>query len=438
MQAESAFLADARRVMESLDRTRRSAEAERQPFLLWGLSLVLALALVGYPIAATVADLLGVDNAVANFPYRGLTVAVALGVAILSISKGHYKLPLLVMLFMTAYLLRLVVDNGEPAFVNAQRDTIFYIGSVLIPALAMGAAHFYYDERDASFQLMAIGSVACVLILASLILTGEVSLGTILNQRSSLETLNAITIAYTGVLTAAGAYSARAYIPKQMRLFVVWPVIALGGLTFLLGGSRGPLVGVALFFGLQALIRGRGALAAAIFLVCLTSIGAVMFADIALFQRFSNISNDPGVIERLIVQRMSLEQGLAHPFLGSAYVELTSLAYPHNLLIESLMALGIPGAFLMLVLQCLLFRDILTMMRVGHILAPMIATTALVNSWISASIFGSREFFISIIICGLIAGQIRIANQFNRRRDASGRHSRVAPGRSSPPPFGLR
>ncbi len=71
----------------------------------------------------------------------------------------------------------------------------------------------------------------------------------------------------------------------------------------------------------------------------------------------------------------------------------------------------------MVFLQVRLFLDVLTMMRVGHVLMPMIGTTALANAWISGSLFASRDFFMALVLCGLIAVQIRVAKRVQKKRD---------------------
>lgn len=417
MQHSGAFLAKARRALESVDRSTRSVEAERRPWILWSISIIIALSMIGYPIASTLADLLGVDNAVMNYPYRGLIILLSIAVTIAGISMGHFRVPLLVTAFMLAYLLRLVTDMVSIDLPLVDRDTLFYVTSVLIPTIAMGAAHFYYEERNASLMFTVLGGVACFMIILSLIANNAIGGEIDLSRRNYLEALNPITIAYAGILTATASYNALSYVTRSVRLFIVWPTLVLGLLTFVLGGSRGPLVGIALFFGLQALVRGRGAIAAALLLGSLIAVTAFMFADLALFQRFVNIGNDPSVLERFYVQRLAMEQALDTPLFGSYYLELSTLSYPHNLVIEAFMALGLLGLVAMVFLQVRLFLDILTMMRVGHVLMPMIGTTALANAWISGSLFASRDFFMAIVLCGLIAVQIRVAKRVQSKRD---------------------
>lgn len=416
MQDSGAFLAKARRALESLNRSTRSIEAERRPWILWSISLIIALSMIGYPIASTLADLLGVDNAVINYPYRGLIVLLSIAITITGISMGHFRVPLLVALFMLAYLLRLFSDMASIDLPQVDRDTIFYVSSVLIPTIAMGAAHFYYEERNASLIFVALGTLACLMIIQSLVANNVIGTEIDLSRRNYLEALNPISIAYTGILTATASYNALSYVKRRTRLFVIWPALVLGVLTFLVGGSRGPLIGIALFFGLQALVRGRGAIAAALLLACVIAVASVMFSDLALFRRFTDIATDNSILERLYVQKLSMQQALETPIFGSYYLELSTLSYPHNLLVEAFMALGLLGGVAMVFLQVRLFRDILTMMRVGHVLMPMIGTTALANAWISGSLFASRDFFMALVLCGLISVQIRAASRVQSKR----------------------
>jgi hypothetical protein len=381
---------------------------------MWLVSLTLALSLVGYPVASAGAALLDVQNVVFNVPYRAIVVGISLVLIVTALAQGSFRLPLVVGLFMFLYFLRLIADFSVIERSIIERDTLVFVLTVALPALAMGSSWRHYDEYNAALALSGLGAIACILIGLAL-LGGSATADTVdLDARNQLEALNPITIAYTGAFTAIAAYTGTGYASQSIKMFLLWPVIFLGLLIFLLGGSRGPVIGVSLFFGLQALIRGRGTLATLIFLAVAVTIAAVNFSDLAVFRRFTNLAEDASVLERLLVQRLSFDQAMSSPYFGSAYLELTTLAYPHNLLIEAFMALGMVGAATMLFLQIGMFRNTVTLVRSGYVLLPVLATTGLANAWISGSLFASRDFFMIIIAAGLVATTLRAAA--NRRR----------------------
>lgn len=380
------------------------------------VSLILALALVGYPIASSAAALLIVDNAVLNYPLRGIVVLLSVILIMLAFAQGSFRIPKLILVFLLFYLVRLLVDFDVIDRVIVERDTLIFLSTLFIPSLAMGSTWRHYNENHAALFTVGFGAVACILILFALYSGLGLSATIDLGSRAWLENLNPITIGYTGIWTALAAYSARQFCSASVSLLVLWPLVALGIITFLLGGSRGPVVGLGLFFGLRALINGRSALATLFFSGAIVTIAAEKFADLAIFQRFTNLARDPSVLERLLVQERSLYQGMDSPLWGSAYLELSTLSYPHNLLIEAFMALGVMGGLAMLAIQVNLLRSTITMMRAGYILLPGLASMAIADAWISGSIFGSSDFFILAVASHFFAARCRAAENIYSAR----------------------
>lgn len=405
MQASSPFFSPVGRVSTRIDRMS-----------IWLVSLILALSLVGYPIASSAAALVDVENVVFNAPYRGIVALLSGLLILLALAQGSLRIPMLIGLFLFVYLLRMITNFEIIDQAIIERDILLFLVTVAAPALAMGSSWRHYDERNAALVLTVLGGLACSLVVFALISGVGLSEAVDLDSRNWLEALNPITIAYTGAWTALAAYAARQSASAPVRLLILWPVLGLGLMTFLLGGSRGPIIGVALFFGLRALIRGRGALATLLFLASAIAVAAWNFADLAVFQRFTDLATDPSVLDRLRTQQLALNQGLDSPLWGSVYLEITTLSYPHNLLIEAMMALGLLGAVAMLVIQINLIRNAIALISNGYRLMPALAAMALANAWISGSLFTSSDFFIMAIACALVAANYRSA-PLGRQRD---------------------
>lgn len=386
-------------------------------YLTWSVSLILALALMGYPIASSGAELLGVGNEVLNYPIRGIVILLSGILFLIAFPQGDFRVPKLIALFLIFYSVRLLVDFNLIDRVIITRDTLIFFGTLVIPALAMGSTWRHYHESNAALVMAGLGAVACTLILFALLRGLGLSATIDLGSRAWLENLNPITIAYTGIWTALAAYSARQFCSASFSLFVLWPLVALGIITFLLGGSRGPVIGLGLFLGLRALISGRSALATLLFSGAMVTVAAEKFADLAIFQRFTNLATDPSVLERLLIQKRSWDQATDSPLWGSAYLELTTLSYPHNLLIEAFMALGVIGGLAMLAIQVNLLRATITMMGAGYILLPGLASMAIADAWISGSIFGSGDFFILAVASHFFAARCRAVGKTQRREE---------------------
>jgi O-antigen ligase len=138
-----------------------------------------------------------------------------------------------------------------------------------------------------------------------------------------------------------------------------------------LGASRGPFLYTLLIVIMITFIifyRRRKFLYLVIFLILF--ILAFFFfdfasnlanSDILVFQRLFNSIDDRrnGIVEaRDLEYASAINQFLSSPIFGDKIIENATGFYPHNILLESFMATGIIGGFLMLILQMsVLFRS---------------------------------------------------------------------------------
>ena len=92
---------------------------------------------------------------------------------------------------------------------------------------------------------------------------------------------------------------------------------------------------------------------------------------------------------------------MQNPLLGFAYVDPLTQSYPHNLLLESFLALGVFGLALMAALQFRLLTLAYQVGQRGNILIALIGAATFVNAWVSGSLWGSGVFFSCITLLGL-------------------------------------
>jgi O-antigen ligase len=385
---------------------RRITKIALDGIIWWTLALLITLVFVGYPIAGSIAQILNLESTVTSYPFRGLVLVLSAGLTFAILSRQKYEIEVLVGIFFVAYAIRMIVDLEVGGYPEIETDIVYFLATVMAPTIAMGAGQ-YYNERLTALLLTIIGAFACLLILYGLqtsnINSDEISFTT----RAAFEALNPITIAYTGLYTAIGAYVVFLVSSLRTRIVVAIPAILLGLTVLVVGGSRGPLVAAGLFLAVYAFTRTTG-----IFALIFAVFGAFMLfnivgQDLAIVQRFTDLSQDESVWTRIYVQELSIDAALANPLFGSSYVEPITLAYPHNLLIESGMALGLFGFVLMAAIQIRLALDAYALLRAGQIIIPFIAIAAITNAYISGSLYGSANIYVAAVLARIAFRTIR-------------------------------
>ena len=385
---------------------RRITKIALDSAIRWSLALLITLVLVGYPVAGAIAQILNLESTVTSYPFRGVVLVLSAGLTFAVLARQKYEIAVLVGIFFAAYTIRMIVDLEVGGYPEIETDIVYFLATVMAPTIAMGAGQ-YYNERITALLLTTIGAFACLMILYGLqtsnIYSEEISFST----RAAFEALNPITIGYTGLYTVVGAYVLFLVSSLRTGVVVAIPAILIGLTVLVVGGSRGPLVAGGLFLAIYAFTRTTG-----IFALIFVVFGAFMLfnivgQDLAIVQRFTDLSRDESIWTRIYVQELSIDAALANPIFGSSYVEPITLAYPHNLLIESAMALGLFGFVLMAAIQIRLALDAYYLLRNRFILVPFVAIAAITNAYISGSLYGSANIFVVAVLA-------RIAFRINR------------------------
>lgn len=380
-----------------------SATADRR-FALFG-NLMLALAVAGYPLSAAVSQLMGVESNIINLAFRVIILVLSLLLGIWSVARGQYRFDGLIMSFLTIYSIRMVSDLAYSGLPDIADDFQFYVATALVPALALGGGHIWYDEKKCARWIAVIGGFAGVLIAYTLVFRPDDELLAALSDRAAFKYLNPISISYHGLYLAAAALILIAS-PDDRRRVVLWGVVAaLGGYLLFAGGSRGPFVALVLAVGLTGFANTRTSGVYAMLGISAAVLLVVVGAPELIVQRFLSAGEDASSLERFDAIQLSLQAAIDHPLYGYAYIEPMTGIYPHNLLVESALAVGVIGAALMLWMQIALILAAWRLARGGEWLLPFLAATVFANAWVSGSIWGSGLFF---GILWIVRGRVRM------------------------------
>ncbi|MBX9868556.1 MAG: O-antigen ligase family protein, partial [Burkholderiaceae bacterium] len=356
-------------------------------------NFLLAILFVGYPISASISQLLERSDSEINIFFRFLVLILSIILMISSITKRRYRLNALIVVFLFFYTIRFIFDLFYSSLPNVQRDLTFFVSITLIPLLALGGSFWWYDEKSVCKQISLIGGLAGLMIAYILIFKADSYLIEIFGGRAAFTFLNPISIGYHGLYIASAASILFFRSSDKLTRLVLGVVLFLGVYLMVMSGSRGPFVSLVFAAGLVGLANPRASeMFGAIGLVMASTFLTIGALGLVL-ERFEALGTDASSIERLEVLRLSYELGMENLLFGFAYIEPTTGYYPHNLIVEATMALGLFGGALMILMQILLLLSAWRLARKGEWLLPILAAVQLVNAWISGSIWGGILFF---------------------------------------------
>jgi O-antigen ligase len=352
---------------------REPADRAAQPWLP-SLALLLALSVVGFPFASTIPVVLSLPSTVATVPFRGLVLGLALWAFFRWMLVGgrlYSGMALLPMLALwTLLIARLAWDTIIDPISRVTDPEVgqflaLGLGATFLPALAFLERPGDETLRTASRLIQLLGFV-CVLAVFWLGVT-TLREGAVF-QRLGIATLNPVSVGHLGasvfIVTACAALHARRHclaVPAWLRWGRILSMLCACG-AVVASFSRGPAAAVVfaaamlmLFhegFARSALKRLVAGLAIASAFVA-AAVALVLYLEqnaiISAVFRLSQGLQDTASRERLSMAENALQQFESAPLLGDLLVERGLMTYPHNFVVETLMATGYPGGILLAV-----------------------------------------------------------------------------------------
>ena len=353
-------------------------------------ALLFALSLFGYPIVGSVISLLQIDSRALSVPFR---IAVALFGVYVILTSRRLKIDRLhhVMLFIwLLYVVRLLHDWFIPKLSGADYAFQFFIVSSVIPGFALMKARVYQWRTFALFAFVVASAGALMALFGTMFAGPDVQEGAV-SGRLSLAAVNPVSLgneATSAILCGLVLWRGAA---KRYRLILACS-FALLLFCLVLTGSKGPVLQLVLCVGLWALRRGRAlrmALVALPLLVWLT-----VSTENPLAARLDASSADSSTLDRVSMITDSLDQIEGSPFIGSAFIELNSGFYPHNVFIEAGLAFGVPVA---LVFAGMIFVGAYRAwktLKTDYDLLGLLFFQGLLDATIAGSIYGMTQLWV--------------------------------------------
>lgn len=380
---------------------------------------VVIMSFPGYPLVASFATLLDLPNTPISLAMRALNFSLALLLIVGGIvsrrGRGASVLLLLLALFWGAYVVRLYVDTlYEPLFLGKEVSYywVWAIGGSLVPMLGLAMKSSRPEQADGYFRWLYLATLAgCFLSL--FLATGTVSTEAGAEYESGrlrLEALNPISLGHLGamlvVLSAWALLFHRPWARGSRRLLLLFG-LAIGVYVLLAANSRGPvLAALACFLFLLCFVSFRYKFAVMAFLV----VGALAVVPLSLYLQEAHNINAFGRLfgmsleehaqqsSRLDLYASAFEVFWTNPWLGGAMEDPSTLGYPHNVIVESFMALGLFVTVLFIgVLVALCYRAAVLFRRYPQYGWPaLLFLQYLVGAQFSGSLYGSTFMWCAI------------------------------------------
>jgi O-antigen ligase len=303
-------------------------------------ALLFACALFGYPVIGSVISLLQIDSRSLSVPFR---IAVALFSVYVILTSRRLKIDRLrqvMLLIWFLYIIRLLHDLLIPNLEGSDYALQFFIVSSVLPGLALMKSQVYEWRRFALIAFVVAGAGALIGMFGAIIGGADVQEGAVAG-RLSLTAVNPVSLGNeaTSAILCGLVMWRGATIRYRLVLACIFGLIFL---CLLLTGSKGPVLQLILCVGLWALSRGRALRMALVALPLL--VWVTVSTENPLSARLEQSSDDTSTLDRVSMINDSLDQIAGSPLIGSAFVELNSGFYPHNVFVEAGLAFGVPIA----------------------------------------------------------------------------------------------
>ncbi len=384
------------------------------------MALALSFPSIGYYTAAMYVSYMEVQGSEAGIAIRAIALLVT-GAAFLAGWRYRTLLPartLPGLLFLLIYLLRMTENvwlHDLEIYPDTRKAFTIFIFSSIMTLLMLSCVWRGLSMRDARITLSCLAILFTVFAFLTIDSPFNIISGT---GRLGFIKVNPISLAYTCssfmfyyLLIAQRSWRAAI----EAMVFVPFLVIIAAQAQ-----SRGMLLSCfACLFIYIAALRGWGRLAMLFAMGLLVVLTAVVvdreYFEMALqaLQRIDPV-NDQSTSERVFYWRTGFEQFLADPFFGR-YIGIgtTYTEYPHNIYLESLMAVGLIGAIPFVLHLAFASYAAFAILRLNSTnwvwtLIALLFFRDAIGAAASGAIWGSNGFWItSFLVIAIWQGQQR-------------------------------
>lgn len=366
---------------------------------------------VGYQLATSLflpvsSDMEGISRMV-TVPYRAFALLISLLVILLNLKKKVGKTPVafkVLWVYWLALIIRIFYDTNIRIDVNL-RDTTrlwLYVFGIILPAMISVMKSVRMIDLDNALKWVYLGTVVTLILSLSnnsaLLMDSSEITGRVAGNLA----LNTI---YFGHLGTMGVVLSLFLLSKGgvsvIKKILIVAVMLLSFFIMLRAGSRSPILALAVILIFWLFARGKN-------LVLGVSIAAATVLLIFVFM--DPILNFMGNISPVIEFRLrasiyegytsgrdflydqAFQEFLDHPIIGSQFGIFDNFGnffYSHNIILDSLMGLGLFGGISMLYILCIALKKSYQMIKMSdpHFWVSLILVQQIVLIMLSGAIY---------------------------------------------------
>jgi hypothetical protein len=350
-----------------------------------------SIALFGYPIVGNLTSIFQIDSREGSIPFRIIVVMFSVWIIVTTKPLRLDLWRLLMVLIWFLYILRLIHDWLVSNLDGADYALQFFVVTSVIPAIALIKARTFQGRRFAftSFVIASLGAGTSLLVM--LFGNAELQEVTVSLGRLSVAALDPTSLAYeatSAVLCGSVLWRGASMIQKMCMagifIAMMWCLV--------LTGAKGPALALLLGGALWGFRNGQTWKFAILALPVL--VAAFALEGNPLVARLSASGDDESTVTRIVILSDSINQIAVAPLIGSAFVEYNSGYYPHNIFVETAMALGIPVALLFLALMLFGSWSAWKTLKGEYTLLGLLFFQGLFAASTTGSIFGAISLWI--------------------------------------------
>jgi hypothetical protein len=388
----------------------------------------------GYPLSASLAMFLKVPSTPINFTARLVYMMMALYLIGASYFRKETRSitigGMCIILFWVIYLIRAVYDLEVVGVqVLATSSFNFYsfsIGNCFLPSLAIVFTARYISLPKLPWKVWYTLLVVNILILILIQqIAGELSMKIFANRLSisskdgKENVINPILISFYGgqlVVLSIGMLIFNKGFSVFRRILLLCSLI-IGLICLFLGASRSPIVITILVILFMIFFYFRKSFKFRVSSVVKVSIFALLFGvgiqrvtrnysvkDFLIIERLLRFSKDRATGKKEVrdfERKAAINDFLRNPVAGNSIVNSYDNTYPHNIVIEVVMALGVIGILIFTpILLLLLYKSFITPFYYPNIIVLcMFIVTTYFLTFFSGCIWSSTNFW---VVCAMI------------------------------------
>jgi len=316
----------------------------------------IALTIIGFEFISFFAGSVAGESRIVTVPYRAAYILIIIFLLIRKRFIYNVTIPLQfipVLIFWIFYILKAISDlffHFSEVREFAGEYFLFSIGLCFLPMFPMLIKINKWELKNAKYLSVILALIANIWgFKNNFFSVKEEQLGRFLGN----EILNQISYGQTGVILIILSITSLSE-SSLIKKICYAGFIILGLANIGLAASRGPMIQLAVCLLIFIFINvKRIGIKNFIFLGVGVLFVLVYFADklilfSTLIERLNDtgFNNDDGNAERFYLIKDGWQSFLDNPFLGDRAIGI----YPHNLILEGLMALGILGGILMVII----------------------------------------------------------------------------------------